>query len=342
MSARFEGARWVHGPLHELATRVRTATRKALTDALADGSAVELARPHALGAGDVTYALDVPAEVEVERWFDAIAAREPLSLLTEDTGWRHRGPGKDGGTLDLGGFDHGGPRIVVDPVDGTRNLMADLRPAWCVIAVCGPGASTPRLSDACGAVLAEIPDSRAAEARLFRATSDGRVRLSRESLPGGAVRADGIWHADEYARADEGYFPFFRYMADLRPDVARIEAAFFARLEAHEGADVRTCWDDQYISNGGQLALLALGTYRMIADLRAWLAGRRGRPTITCKPYDCAGAILVARAAGCIVTAPGGAELDFDLDTSTPVSFVGWANAATRARLEPHLNAVLA
>ncbi len=341
MSARFESARWVHGSLHELATRIRAATHEALLDAVAREDLDTLSRAHGDGAGDVTYGIDVPAEQVLERWFDEIARHEPISLLTEDTGWRHRGPNHQGGVRELDGFDHGGPRIAVDPVDGTRNLMADLRSAWTVVALCGPGESTPHLSDATGAVLAEIPDSRGSEARVFRATSDGRVRLSRESARDGGVRSDGIWHVDDDARVDNGYFPFFRYMADMRPDIARIEADFFARVEKHEKADLRTTWDDQYISNGGQLALLSLGTYRMIVDLRAFLAARRKKPTLTCKPYDCAGAIVVARAAGCIVTAVGGSELDFEIDVSTPVSFVGYANPRTRARLEPHLDAAV-
>jgi len=232
-------------------------------------------------------------------------------------------------------------RIVVDPIDGTRNLMADVRSAWSVIAIAGAGESEPRMSDVEGGVLAEIPDSRGGDARVFRATSDGRVRLSIESVDGLLVRQDGIWQCDDDARVDNGYFPFFRYSHDMRPAIAQIEADFFARLEQMESAELRTCYDDQYISNGGQLALVTLGTYRMIADLRAFLAAKRGRPTLTCKPYDCAGAILVARAAGCVVTDAGGGELDFPLDVSTPVSFVAFANAATRARLEPHLNAVL-
>jgi fructose-1,6-bisphosphatase/inositol monophosphatase family enzyme len=100
---------------------------------------------------------------------------------------------------------------------------------------------------------------------------------------------------------------------------------------------VRACWDDQYVSNGGQLALLALGTYRMIADLRASVAARHGRTTLTGKPYDISGAVLCAQEAGCVVTAVDGSPLDFPLDAETPVGFVGWANAATSERLAPHL-----
>lgn len=341
MSPRGSSSQWVQGPLHELSVSLRTAARTALLDAIERDTLADLARPHSVGAGDVTYGIDVPTEAVLDRWLDTVARHEPLSLLTEDAGWRHRGPNGRGGSRMLDGFDHGGPRIVVDPIDGTRNLMADVRSAWSVIAIAGPGESEPRMNDVEGGLLAEIPDSRGAEARVFRATSDGRVRLSHERLEDNALRADGIWRVDADDRADHGYFPFFRYCADMRPAIARIEADFFARLEAREKSDVRTCYDDQYISNGGQLALVTLGTYRMIADLRAYLAEKRGAPTLTCKPYDCAGAILVARAAGCVVTAPGGGELDFPLDVSTPVSFVAWTNPMTRARLEPHLNAVL-
>lgn len=341
MRAGLSSSQWVHGPLHELATRIRGAARGALLDALARGTLDDLARPHSVGAGDVTYGIDLPTERVLDAWLDEVARHEPISLLTEDSGWRHRGPDGHGRARDLDGFDHGGPRIVVDPIDGTRNLMADLRSAWTVVASCGPGESEPRMSEVEGGVLSEIPDSRGAAARVFRATVDGRVRLSVERLEDGGLVSDGTWRVDDDDRADHGYFPFFRYMADLRPEIARVEAAFFARLAEREKADVRNCYDDQYISNGGQLALLTTGTYRMIADLRAFLAERRGTPTLTCKPYDCAGAILVARAAGCVVTAPDGGVLDFPLDVSTPVSFVGWANARTRRRLEPHLRAAL-
>lgn len=339
MSPRTSIHHWVHGPLHELAREMRTAARRALVAAVESGSLDALMRPHAMGAGDVTYGIDVPAEAVLDRWLGTTARHGPLSLLTEDSGWRHRGPNGHGGVRELEGFDHGGPRIVVDPIDGTRNLMADVRSAWSVIAIAGAGPGEPRLSDVEGGVLSEIPDSRGSRARVFRATSDGRVRLSLESVDEAHVLQDGIWHCDDDDRVDNGYFPFFRYSHDMRPAIARIEADFFERVERLEGAEIRTCYDDQYISNGGQLALLTLGTYRMIVDLRADLARERGQPTLTCKPYDCAGAILVARAAGCVVTDVGGGELDFPLDVSTPVSFVGWANHATRARLEPHLNA---
>jgi hypothetical protein len=142
-------------------------------------------------------------------------------------------------------------------------------------------------------------------------------------------------------RCDHGYFPFFRYAPELRPHLAAVEAEFFRRLREHEGAETRHCFDDQYICGAGQAVLLALGTYRSVVDVRGWIAGRSGLTTTTGHPYDVAGAIVCARAAGCEFTDEAGRELDFPIDCETPVNLVGWTNAATRRRLWPHLRAAL-
>lgn len=319
--------------LQELCAELRRAAR---TAARAGLGAVQ--RPVAEGAGDLTYPLDAATETALDAWLERTARRGPLSLFSEDAGWRHRGPAGGGtGTRELAGFDHGGPRVVVDPVDGTRNLMADLRSAWTVVAVAPPGPGLPRLSEVELGLVAELPDARAARYRLLSARRGGGARLEERRLDDDFLvhRAPLVADADD--RPDHGYFSVFRYTPAQRPALAELEARFFARLAEHEGADLRQCFDDQYISNGGQLALLALGTYRMVADLRAHLAGAAPGQVTTAKPYDCAGAVLVAREAGCVVTAPGGAELDFPLDAETPVSFVGWANGPTARRLARHL-----
>ena len=121
------------------------------------------------GAGDTTFGLDVPAERELDVWLEENARRGPLSLLSEDAGWRHFGPGKRGKAVELAHFDHGGPRISVDPIDGTRVLMTDLRSAWSVIGFAGPGEDVPRLSEVAVGVLSEIPDTRAASFRRLSA-----------------------------------------------------------------------------------------------------------------------------------------------------------------------------
>ena len=300
-----------------------------------------LGEPVREGAGDVTYGIDEIAESCAEAWFHSVAAQTPLSLLTEDSGWRHRGPGGSGTCVELPDFDHGGPRIVLDPIDGTRNLMADLRSAWTVVGWAPPGQEQPRLSDLTLGIVSELPDSRAARYRVLEAAAGGPCTLELRLVGDEHCVEERELSAGDDDRVDRGYFCFFRYAPDQRPALARIEARFFKLLAEREGADLRHVFDDQYISNAGQLALLSLGTYRMIADIRGWLARRLGAKTITSKPYDVAGAILCARAAGCVVEGPLGEPLDFPIDVTTPVDFVGFANEATAVRLRPSLYAAL-
>jgi len=327
-------------PLRDLSNRIRDAARGEMRGALEVGDLARVAQPVGRGAGDVTFRLDEVTEEIVTAWLAEVARRGPISLLTEDTGWRHVGPGR-GGVRELDGFDHGGPRLALDPIDGTRNLMTDLRSAWTVVSFAGPGSSEPRLTDISLGIVSEIPDTRAARFRSLSAILGEGCELAVGELEGPPAMLTTRLRADEDDRVDHGYFPFFAYAPDLRSAITELEARFFERLARLEGAELNSCWDDQYISSGGQLALTAMGTYRAVIETRALMARRRGISTQVAKPYDMAGAALCASEAGCVVTTPEGEPLDFPIDTETPVDFVGYCNAATAARLQSHLNAAL-
>jgi len=323
--------------LEELIEAIRLAAANALESALAAGDLERVAGAVGRGAGDTTFGLDRQTERAVDAWFEGAAAQAPLSLFSEESGWRHRGPAGE-----LAGFDHGGPRIVVDPVDGTRNLMFDLRPAWSVVALAGPGAEIPRQGEVLHGILAELPDSRGGRRRILCASRGLGCRLAVHALAEPEPPRARPLICDDSDRADQGYFPFFALHPGARAPIAELAADFFARLEQSEGAAIEHCFDDQYISSGGQLALVALGTYRMVVEARGELARQRGAPLQVCKPYDVAGAVLCAEEAGAVVTDLEGAPLDHALDADTPVSFCAFHNAATRARLWPHLAASLA
>jgi len=327
--------------LTDLADRIRVAARTVL-DVPAPG---RVDRPVSQGVGDVTYHLDACCEEVITRWLWECAREGPLSLLTEDAGWRHLGPGPEGSEpVELGGprpFDHGGPRIAIDPVDGTRNLMADLRSAWTVISYAEPGPEQPRLADQVLGLVSELPDTRAASYRVLRASPDSACVLELRALKTQRLLGERVVEVDEDDRADHGYFPFFRYAPELRPAIAAVEAEFFRRLAEFEGADTRHCFDDQYICGAGQTVLLALGTYRSLVDLRGFIGQRVGLATTTGHPYDVAGAIVCARAAGCVFTDESGLDLDFPIDCVTPVNLVAWTNQHTAKRLWPHLQAAL-
>ena len=327
--------------LVELCAEIRSQARAAMAAAVEAGDLDLAAKAVRQGAGDVTYAVDARVETAIEHWTERLARTQALSVLTEDTGWRHLGPDGAGGVRELEGFDHGGPRIALDPIDGTRNLMCDLRSAWTVVSFAPPGPGAPRLRDVSLGIVSEIPDTRGGRYRRLAAVRGEPCGFEERKLDDDVlVRARTLTASDD-ARVDHGYFPIFRYSPDQRPALARIEADFSERLRTEEGANLRHFFDDQYISNAGQLFLLAIGTYRMIADVRGWLAERLAHATVNSHPYDVAGAIFCARAAGCTVEGPLGAELDFELDVVTPVNFVGFANSATARRIRPHLEAAL-
>lgn len=328
-------------PLRELSSRIRDAARGEMRGALEAGNLARVAQPVGQGAGDVTFRLDEVTEEIVTVWLAEVAQRGPISLLTEDSGWRHVGPGP-GGVRELDGFDHGGPRLALDPIDGTRNLMTDLRSAWTVVSFAGPGSGEPRLTDISLGIVSEIPDTRAARFRSLSAILGDGCELAIAEIEGPPATLTSRLRADEDDRVDHGYFPFFAYVPDLRPAITELQTRFFERLARLEGAEVESCWDDQYISSGGQLALTAMGTYRAVVETRALMSRRRGISVDNvAKPYDMAGAALCASEAGCVVTTPEGGPLDFPIDTDTPVDFVGYCNEATAARLQPHLTAAL-
>jgi len=318
----------------DLALRVALRVHAVLAER---GGGAELALVAGRGAGDWTYGLDDIAETEVDTWLAERATRGPISLMTEDRGWRHLGPEGE-----LQSFDHGGPRIAIDPIDGTRPLMWDLRAAWCVVSAAGPGAGQPRLSDLIEGVVAEIPDTRAARARVLHARRGEGCDAFTIELADHTHSPAVTVEPQQGAELLHGFYPFFTFSWDLRPELTAVAARFFSRLHEHEGLTPDGAFDDGYLSSGGQLALLVLGKYRMLAELRSTLSKRSGRPTFTAKPYDVAGAILCAREAGCVVCEPDGSELDFPIDVESPVDYAAYATRALAQRLGPHLEAVLA
>ena len=98
-----------------------------------------------------------------------------------------------------------------------------------------------------------------------------------------------------------------------------------------------TIFEDQYISTGGQFYELIVGHDRFNADLRPTFYRMQNQPEgLCCHPYDCA-TLLIAEEAGVVITDEKGAPLDGPLDTTTGLSWVGYANRELRQRIEPLL-----
>jgi fructose-1,6-bisphosphatase/inositol monophosphatase family enzyme len=234
-------------------------------------------------------------------------------------------------------------RIIVDPIDGTRGLMYQKRSAWVLTGVAPNRGAATRLSDLVLAVQTEIPllkqyladELWAAPGRGVHAVRVDVLRGESAPLTLRPSRATGIEH---------GFFMLSRFFPGARDELASIEEELVRAILGPPPPGRAVCFEDQYLSTGGQLYELLSGHDRFNADLRPLLEGvlaARGESGgLNCHPYDVS-ALLVATEAGVIVTAPDGNPLDVPLDVNTPVAWVGYANAALRALIEPKLQAVL-
>ena len=96
-------------------------------------------------------------------------------------------------------------------------------------------------------------------------------------------------------------------------------------------------FDDEYLCSAGELAEVACGRDRFVADLRPLV----DPDAPACHPYDVCTALVLTEAGG-VVTDPWGDPLDAPLDTTTPVAWVAYANIALARWIGPVLAALAA
>ena len=309
--------------LHE---DIRARTGELLERARVDGNADLAAAPGAWGAGDLNYALDDAAEEALEVFGRALGARHPLALVSEGPGLQRFGEGAAGQAL----------RVLVDPVDGTRSLMHDMRSAWAVTAVAPDHGELTRLSDADVAVQTELPTTGARHYRVLTAIRGRGARIATHDVDSGDVLDERPLVVEPELPIENGYLCFTRFLAAERPLVAALEAHFLDEAIAAHALSPRLLYDDQYLCNAGQMFFVTTGRYRMLADLRGWLHHVFGVDNFTSKPYDMA-ALRVYTEAGVPVLDEHLAPLDAPMDTSTRLSIIAFANTALAEALLPQL-----
>lgn len=289
-------------------------------------------------AGDTIYAVDRVSEELLVGFFAARVAPEwPLVLVAE---------GLHGGEVVL---PEGLPaeqaliRVIVDPIDGTRGLMYQKRPAWVLTGVAPNRGPATRLSDIALAVMTEIPLVKQHLSDALWASADGPLHATRHNRVSGEEqpislrpsRADTIAH---------GFAMISRFFPGARDELAAIDEAMVRAVLGPPQRGKAQLFEDQYICSAGQLYELIAGHDRFVADLRPLLDAHmaaQGRDLgICCHPYDLA-TIMLARKAGVLLTDERGGELDAPLDIHADVGWIGYANQAIRDQVEPALMAAL-
>jgi hypothetical protein len=327
--------------LPELLTAIRTLHEKirgAVTAACESSELEELARVAADIEGDTIYSVDRVSESVLLDFFEReVACHVPIVLIAE---------GLDGGQIVLprGTADADARwRIVMDPIDGTRGLMYQKRPAWILTGVAPNRGPATALGDIELAVQTELPLLKQHLCDVLWARKGGGLQAERVNRLTGERRALAL-RPSAAASVEHGYAQLVRFFPGIREELAAIDDEILRGALGPPRRGKAQCFEDQYISTGGQLYELIAGRDRFTADLRPLMErvlARRGLALgICCHPYDLCTELL-AREAGVLVTDEAGRNVSAPLDVNSEVTWIGYANAAIRAQIEPLLQAAL-
>ncbi len=313
--------------------RIHGAIREAVVAACERTAVEHLAAPVGVEAGDTIFAIDRVSEAVLLEHFEALARRWPCVLVAEGLGATGRI------TLPAGlAPAEAEVIIIVDPIDGTRGLMYQKRPAWVLTGVAPNRGAATTLADITLAVQTEIPliKQHLCDSLWVVEGVLGGERLNRLTGAAQPLRP----RPSTAVTIAQGFGNLARFFPGPRALLAELDDALVARLLGPAPPGQAQAFEDQYISSAGQLYELMMGHDRWTADVRPLVWAQRGQSGLCCHPYDlCTEAI--ARAAGVIVTDASGAPLTAPLDVATDVAWAGYANAELHRQVAPVLSALL-
>ena len=310
--------------------------RDTVLEARVRSSQRELASVAAVTAADTIYQIDKITEDAVRFWFrDHWPADAPVQIVME-------------------GVENGQPwcfpasaspeqtvwKCIIDPIDGTRGLMYDKRPAWSLAALAPRSCSS--LGGIVVAAMTELPTTKQWRADQVSAVrGDGSQGVVGEAVDvRGHSREPVVLRPSQAVDLRHGFASFARFFPQGKALTARIEEDFLLAMHSQPGAHPLV-FEDQYISTGGQIYELAVGHDRLLGDLRPLVHRKLGmESSLTCHPYDVAAALILTELGG-VVEDPWGRPLDAPLDTTSPVAWVGYANPRLAAAARPVLHRML-
>lgn len=259
-----------------------------------------------------------PVEVVMEGIEEDEAVTFPTGTAVEDTKWK----------------------CILDPIDGTRGIMYDKRSAWSLAGLAPQRGAATCLQDITIAAMTELPTS-----KQWRADQVSGVKG--EGIVAQAVNVlTGEWQpltlAPSQARDfKHGFAGWARFFPEGKSLLARVEEELWDELYGLGREATPLIFDDQYISSGGQFYEILAGHDRMQGDLRPFAYGKLGYDfPLVCHPYDVCTFFLLQEAGG-IVEAPDGSALDAPLDTTSSVTWMGYANEELAGQVRPILQRLL-
>jgi len=228
--------------------------------------------------------------------------------------------------------------ILIDPIDGTRGIMYNKRPAFFLA-----GAATfkedLKLSDIEVACMTELPTSKMLFSDVLFAIKGEGCQAERYNL----MTEECILLPIRPSQATDllgGFGQIARFFPPGRALLAQIEDELIEILypDAVEGKTL--VFEDQYISSGGQMYEILMGHDRYVADIRdvlfAKMAKEGKKKGHICHPYDVC-TFLIGKEAGVQFTDSEGKELDAPFNLLAEVGWIAYSNSSIRALVEPVL-----
>ncbi len=297
--------------------------------------AADLAGVADVRGGDTIYNIDAHIEEELFAFCHEWAKDAPFVLISEGiegAGWRTF---PDGAREEDATF-----LMIVDPIDGTRNIMYNKRSAWILCGIAPNLGRRTTLADIEVGVMTEATTTRARYSdQLWAVRGSGEAHRETLDLVTGDVKRVPLRPSKSSTLA-HGFASIAKFFPPAKAATAAFEEKLLARVAPDDGENPLV-FDDQYIATGGQIYELLVGHDRFIADLRPIFFDALGLPKrLVCHPYDIC-VEVIATEAGVTITDENGAALSAPLDIQAPVAWVGYANQALRARIEPELTALL-
>lgn len=318
--------------------RLHETIRASVVSASERSSHEQMSKIVADNEGDTIFAIDrVSEEILIDHIEREIAAHLPIVLIAEGLGSGKVVLPRRANESDAVW------RIIVDPIDGTRGLMYQKRSAWILTGVAPNLGHDTKLSDIEFAIQTEIPlvkQHLSDTVWAFRGHGANAEQFNR--LTGEVTSID--LRPSSAESIEQGFAMISRFFPGVRDVLAEIDEEIIRASLGNPRNGKAQCFEDQYISTGGQLHELMAGHDRFVADIRPLMAttmAERGLDlSICCHPYDLC-TELIARELGVIVTDENGLPLSSPLSNETDVAWVGYANRSIREQIEPHLQTSL-
>lgn len=290
------------------------------------------------GEGDTIFAVDrISEEILIEFVEREIAAKTPVVLIAE---------GLENGKIVLPrGTNESDAawRIIVDPIDGTRGLMYQKRSAWILTGVAPNRGEETDLSDIEFAIQTEIPIVKQHLSDTIWAFKGEGAKAERYDRVTGESRKFDL-KPSRAVTIEQGFAMISRFFPGARDVLAAIDEEIVTTALGKPKHGKAQCFEDQYISTGGQLYELMVGHDRFVGDIRPLMQEtmtERGLDlSICCHPYDLC-TELIARELGVIITNENGERLNSPLSVDADVAWLGYANGSIRGQIEPAVQTAL-